>query len=85
MTVFISSPIMPDSPVNNESEDVVYYCRSCHSLYILFDDSIQMEGWDGSYCGKCQSTDIGQCTIDEWVREEEARKERKRIREWNRL
>ena len=62
----------------------VYYCKSCHSLHILVDETMANEDWDGSYCGKCNSADIGECTMAEWLEEEERRKRSKRDREWRR-
>ena len=66
-------------------EGLVYYCRSCHSLCIVFDDSLAFEGWDGSYCGKCRSTNIGICTMDEWLAEEERRRKKREEIEWSKL
>lgn len=67
-----------------ELEDqYVYYCKSCHSLKILVDDTLVDGFWDGSYCGKCGGTDIGICTIDEWLAEEERRKKKRAEIEWN--
>ena len=63
-------------------DDMVYYCRSCHSLCVLVDEELADDLWDGSYCGKCNSTDIGTCTIDEWLEEEEKIAEQKRRAEW---
>ena len=65
-------------------DELVFYCRSCHSLCVVVDESLASDAWDGSYCGKCHSTDIGQCTIDEWVAEEERRERRRKEIEWNR-
>ena len=65
-------------------DDNVYYCKSCHSLCILVDDTLASEDWDGSYCGKCHSTDIGTCSMEEWLAEEEARKRSKEEIEWRR-
>lgn len=70
-------------PSQEELDEQVYYCKSCHSLYVLFDQAYAYDGWDGSYCGKCQSADIGVTTMREWLEEEEKRAERKRIREWS--
>ena len=66
-----------------ELEEKVYYCRSCHSLYIIADDTLAGEGWDGSYCGKCGSTDIGVTSIGEWLAEEQRRKDKRREIEWS--
>lgn len=62
-----------------EQEEPVYYCKNCHSLYILMDKDLAFGDWDGSYCGKCSSANIGICTMDEWLEEEEKR-ERQRMR-----
>ena len=59
---------------NLEDNDLVYYCKSCHSLCIITDSSLESEDWDGSYCGKCMSTDVGLCTMDEWLAEEDRRR-----------
>ena len=66
-----------------EDDNLVYYCRSCHSLCILVDDNLAGEGWDGSYCGKCHSTDIGVCDINDWLAEEERRRKKREEIEWN--
>jgi hypothetical protein len=65
------------------NEDYVYYCRNCHSLCVIVDESLVMPGWDGSYCGKCHSTDIGICLFDEWLAEEERRRKKREEIEWN--
>lgn len=62
------SDLVPELP-----EDFVYYCRRCHSLKIIIDEFLAGDGWDGSYCGICHSTDIDTCHIDEWLEEEERR------------
>lgn len=66
-------------------EGLVYYCRSCHSLCIVVDDTLAFEGWDGSYCGKCHSTDIAVCTMDAWLAEEERRRKKREEIEWSKL
>ncbi len=66
-----------------EYQEPVYYCKSCHSLYVLVDDTLETNTWDGSYCGKCFSTDIGVCTMGEWLAEEERMKKRRREIEWS--
>jgi len=65
-----------------ERNEPVYYCRSCHSLLVLVDETLKSEGWDGSYCGDCNSTDISVCTFGEWFDEEERRKRKRRELEW---
>lgn len=68
-----------------EYNETVYYCRSCHSLYIISgDEESEQEGWDGSYCGKCGSTDIGECAFGVWLAVEERLEQKRREREWNR-
>lgn len=66
-----------------EDNDLVFYCKSCHSLCIVTDKTLISEDWDGSYCGKCMSTDIGICSIDEWLEEEERRRKKRQEIEWN--
>ena len=72
------SDLLPELP-----EDYVYYCRSCHSLCVIIDETLAGNGGDGSYCGKCYSTDIATCHIDEWLEEEERRKKKREEIEWN--
>lgn len=64
-------------------DEPVHYCKSCHSLCILVDDALSDEDWDGAYCADCHSTDIGTCSIDEWLVEEKRRKAIEEAREWN--
>lgn len=71
------------SAQQEHDEDLVFYCRSCHSLKILVDEGLSDDDWDGSYCGDCNSCDIGQCTMDEWLAEEERRKKIREALEWN--
>lgn len=59
---------------NLEDRNLVYYCKSCHSLCIITDPDMASEDWDGSYCGDCMSTDIELCTLDEWLTEEDRRR-----------
>ena len=65
-----------------ELNEPVYYCRSCHSLCVVLDEGLSLDGWDGSYCAKCNSTDISVCTIGEWLEEERRREKKRREREW---
>ncbi len=69
-----------NAETSQEQDDLVYYCRHCHSLLILVNEDLATSWWDGSYCGKCNGTDIGQCTIDEWMAEEERREKRRNER-----
>ena len=64
-------------------EDEVYYCKSCHSLCVMIDETLADSDWDGSYCGKCHSTDIGICLFDDWMAEEERRKRKREEIEWS--
>ena len=66
-----------------EDDNLVFYCKDCHSLYILVDKELADSEWDGAYCGKCHSTDIGQCSIEEWLAEEERRRKKREEIEWN--
>ena len=75
-----SSELTPE-----EYNEEVFYCLSCHSLYILTDENMISEDWDGSYCGKCYSAHIGRCTMGEWMEEEERRKAKRQEIEWNKL
>ena len=52
-------------------EEPVYYCACCHSLNIAMDETVADDQWDGSYCLKCGGTDIKQCSIFEWLEEEQ--------------
>lgn len=75
---------MDTKPNHNEYDDeLVYYCKSCHSLNIKVDDVLADDLWDGSYCAKCNSCEIGTCTIDEWLEEEAKRAESRRKIEWS--
>lgn len=70
--------------IPEDDDNLVYYCRSCHSLCILVDETLAGDGWDGSYCGKCHSTDIGICDIHDWLAEEDRRRKKREEIEWNR-
>lgn len=70
-------------PKNEYDDEPVYYCRSCHSLNIKIDEVLADGFWDGSYCANCNSCDIGTCSMDEWLEEEERRKESRRKVEWS--
>lgn len=75
-------------PYNNTSvaydDEPVYYCRSCHSLKIIQDSTLAGPDWDGSYCACCNSSDVGQCSIEEWLAEEDRRKKKRLEIEWRR-
>lgn len=40
----------------------VLYCKRCLSLKIRDIPSLE----DSNYCDNCSSTDIGECSIEEW-------------------
>lgn len=65
-----------------ERNEPVYFCRSCHSLFVIVDETLCGDGWDGSYCGKCHSANIGVCTMGEWLDEEERRRRKRKEIEW---
>lgn len=56
-----------------EYNEPVVYCRDCHSLYIITDEDLADEYWDGCYCGRCNSTNIGECAFGQWLDEENER------------
>ena len=47
---------------NYYDEEPVFYCRNCLSLKIRNIPSID----HSEFCDDCGSTDIEQCTIEEW-------------------
>lgn len=59
-----------------EWNEPVFYCRDCFSLKVLADESIATGEWDGSYCGHCGSSNIGQMPFGEWLAVEERRLEK---------
>lgn len=65
-----------------EYDEPVFYCKSCHSLAIINEESLADEDWDGSYCAVCNSTDIGVCKIGDWLAEEERRAKKRKELEW---
>ena len=69
-------------PRNDSEEEPVFYCRSCHSLKIVVDETMADDDWDGSYCAVCHSCDIGECSMDEWLEEEKRRQKVKEELEW---
>lgn len=73
-----SAQLTPD-----EYNEAVYYCKNCHSLHVLVDETMADEDWDGSYCGRCFSSNIGLCRFGEWLEEEERRERRRKEIEWN--
>lgn len=68
---------------SEEYSEPVFYCRSCHSLYIVGGDDSSGDDWDGSYCGKCGSTNIGECAFGVWLEVEEVKEKKRREIEWN--
>ena len=68
-----------------EERGLVVYCKNCHSIFIEVNESVAFDDWDGSYCGKCRSTNIGVCTMDEWLAEEERREKKRKEIEWSKL
>lgn len=46
----------------NYNEDPVFYCKSCLSLKIRSVPNME----DSEFCDECSSTDVGQCSIEEW-------------------
>lgn len=54
----------------NEYDDIpVVYCKRCHSLRI-----IAGEGFP-DYCEDCGSTDLGDESIEQWLEEENYKKQ----------
>lgn len=49
---------MDKEDYNNE---LVFYCKACLSLKIRYTNKL-------NYCDKCGSTDIAQCSIEDWER-----------------
>jgi len=68
--MFGKSPKGPEFNPEYDDEPVLY-CKDCHSLLIQCDEDAADTEWDGLYCGTCGSTDIGSCSIEEWLAEEE--------------
>ena len=57
---------MSNSSIGNQpddyNQDTVLYCKRCLSLRIM---NVPMMD-DSDYCDECSSTDIGECSIEEW-------------------
>lgn len=51
----------------------------------MTDESMADEDWDGSYCGKCFSANIGRCKFGEWLEEEERCEAKRKEIEWSKL
>ena len=50
---------LPKEEYNNVP---VYYCKDCLSLRVMSVPGID----DAEFCDECNSTNIGQCSIEEW-------------------
>nr|DAF16347.1 MAG TPA: hypothetical protein [Crassvirales sp.] len=46
----------------NYNDEPVFYCKSCLSLRIRAVPGLE----NAEFCDECNSTDIGQCSIEEW-------------------
>ena len=68
-----------------EYNEEVFFCQNCHSLAVIVDEVLADKDWDGTFCGKCFSTNIGRCKFGEWLEEEERREAKKREIEWSKL
>lgn len=68
-----------------EYDEPVWYCRHCHSLAVLIDEDLASDTWDGSYCSKCNSTDVAKGKFGDWLKEEERREAKRREIEWSKL
>lgn len=55
-----STLFMNNTMETESSEDNVYYCKNCLSLAIKGSDM----GID--FCDDCGSTDIGECSFEQW-------------------
>lgn len=47
---------------NDYNNEPVFYCKHCLSLNVRY--VLDME--DSEYCDDCGSTDIAECSIEEW-------------------
>ena len=56
------SNLNTENQPNDYNEVPVLYCKHCLSLNIR---NIPRMG-DSDYCDECGSTDIGECSIEEW-------------------
>lgn len=68
-----------------EWNEPVWYCRTCHSLCVLMAENFASPDWDGSYCGRCSSTDIAEEPFGKWLEEEEEMERKRDAAEWRRL
>lgn len=53
---------MDNSSTNQYNSIPVLYCKQCLSLRIRNIPIVE----DSDYCDECSSTDIGECSIEEW-------------------
>jgi hypothetical protein len=67
-----------------EYDELVFYCKDCHSLCILVDESLHFDDFDGSYCGVCGSANIDECKMGDWMAEEERRERKRKELAWKR-
>ena len=51
-----------DNQLNEYNSEPVFYCKNCLSLKIRAVPGLE----DGEFCDECNSTNIGQCSIDGW-------------------
>lgn len=65
-----------------EEKGLVSYCKRCHSLLISVNEDFAGPDWDGSYCVKCGCTDVGICSLDDWLAEEDRINALKEEIEW---
>lgn len=56
------SNLNKDSQPNDYNAEPVLYCRHCLSLKVLNVPCID----NSDYCDNCSSTDIAECSIEEW-------------------
>lgn len=67
-----------------EWDERVAYCRDCMSIDIRIDGGLAADGWDGSYCHRCGSANIGEMPFGQWLAWDERRRARAEEREWRR-
>lgn len=75
--------VKPTPLLAEYDDEPVYYCKNCHSLKIKTNEFLADDDWDGAYCANCNSCDIGTCSIEEWLEEEERRRKKRMEIEWN--
>lgn len=47
---------------NDYNSEPVFYCKNCLSLRIRTVPGLE----NGEFCDECNSTNVGQCSIEEW-------------------